>query len=107
MLASIAANTGARDRDRIAAAVGLLDRGGFGSISSHRVDVHHHEPSRAEVKARLAAACDELGFTAEMKARAMRVSTLELAEQADGSFAVEPEAMAAAVETEAVESESQ
>ncbi len=37
----------------------------------------------------------------------MRVSTLELAEQADGSFAVEPEAMAAAVETEAVESESQ
>ena len=106
VLASIAANTGAKDRDRIAAAVALLDRGGFGSISSHRVDVHHHEPSE-EVSARLAAACSELGFTSEMTARALRVSTLDLAEQADGSFSVEPEAMAAAVETEPMESKSQ
>lgn len=87
VLQSIAFNGRARDRDRIVAAVAILDRGGFGAMSSHRVDVHHHEPSRAEVKARLAAACDELGFTPEMKARALRVSEIELVEQTDGSFA--------------------
>src|SRR5689334_21924501 len=60
VLMKIALNPEARDRDRIVASLGILDRGGFGAMSSHRVDVHHHEPSRAEVRARLAAACDEL-----------------------------------------------
>ena len=91
VLQSIAMNAKARDRDRIVAAVALLDRGGFGAMSSHRVDVHHHEPSRAEVRARMAAACDELGFTPEMKARALRVNNIELIEQTDGSFAAAPE----------------
>jgi phage terminase small subunit len=88
VLSSIASNAEARDRDRITAAVALLDRGGFGASTSHRVDVHHHEPSREEVRARLAAACDELGFTAEMKARALKVNAIELDQQPDGSFAV-------------------
>ena len=92
VLSSIASNPEARDRDRIAAAVALLDRGGFGATTSHRVDVHHHEPSREEVRARLAAACDELGFTPEMKARALKVNAIELDQQPDGSFAVTEEA---------------
>jgi phage terminase small subunit len=92
VLSSIASNPEARDRDRITAAVALLDRGGFGATTSHRVDVHHHEPSREEVRARLAAACDELGFTAEMKARALKVNAIELDQQPDGSFAVTEEA---------------
>jgi hypothetical protein len=87
VLIKISLNEAARDRDRIMASLALLDRGGYGAMSSHRLDIHHHEPSRAEVKARLAAACDELGFSPEMKARALRVSSIELAEQPDGSFA--------------------
>jgi phage terminase small subunit len=89
VLVSIASDTAAKQRDRIVACVAILDRGGFGSTSTHRVDVHHHEPSRAEVVARLAAACDELGFTPEMKQRALRVKPVELTEQPDGSFAAD------------------
>jgi phage terminase small subunit len=89
-LEALAFDPKVRPRDRIVAAIALLDRGGFGATTQHRVDVHRHEPSRAEVNARLAAACDELNFTPEMKAIAMRVSNIDLKEQPDGSFAAAP-----------------
>jgi phage terminase small subunit len=91
-LAGIAMNPEARPRDRITAANSILDRGGYNVSTSHRVDVHHHQPSREEVRARLAAACDELGFTPEMKARALKVTAIELDQQPDGSFAVTEDA---------------
>jgi phage terminase small subunit len=91
VLAGIAMDSEANPRDRISAASTILDRGGYSAITSHRVDVHHHQPSREEIRARLAAACDELGFTPEMKARALKVNAIELDQQADGTFAVTEE----------------
>jgi hypothetical protein len=88
-LQSLAFDAAVKPRDRITAALALLDRGGLGATTQHRVDVFKHEPSRAEVRARLAAACDELGFTPEMKARAMRISAMDLVEQKDGSFSAD------------------
>jgi phage terminase small subunit len=92
VLAGIAMDSEANPRDRISAASTILDRGGYSAITSHRVDVHHHQPSREEIRARLAAACDELGFTPEMKARALKVNAIELDQQPDGTFAVTEEA---------------
>ncbi len=83
-LVEIRDNVEANDKDRIKAAIELLNRSGFHAVSEHHEHQHHYL-SETEQDRRILALCAELGLSPD-EARKMLVAPADFERNAEGVF---------------------
>jgi phage terminase small subunit len=69
-------NPGSEDKDRLKAALAIMDRGGFNAITEHKVEVTR-KMNDAESMAEMLRVCRELGYTREQAALLLPRDLLE------------------------------